>query len=83
MNPKLHGIRPGFQLFVLEGGDEVGSIRTVGENHLDVYIENSGDFVVDALAVARVHDGKVVLDPTRLDAALKRAIAHAHDREDS
>jgi hypothetical protein len=29
-----------------------------------------------------VHDGKVIVDVGRLDARLRAAIAHAHDREE-
>jgi hypothetical protein len=51
-------------------------------NALVIYIENAGDFVVPLEAVRRVHDGKVILDVERLDARLREAIAHAHDREE-
>jgi hypothetical protein len=33
-------------------------------------------------AIQRVHDGKVIVDVGRLDARLREAIAHAHDREE-
>jgi hypothetical protein len=49
---------------------------------LIIYIENAGDFEVPAEAVRRVHDGKVIVDTRRLDARLRAAIAHAHDREE-
>ena len=45
-------------------------------------LENAGDFEVPLGAVQSVHDGKVVLDAERLDARLRQAIAHAHDREE-
>ena len=51
-------------------------------NALIVYVENAGDFEVPLSAVQSVHDGKVVLDAKQLDARLRHAIAHAHDREE-
>jgi hypothetical protein len=72
----------GYQVFVEDGGEEIGSVRAVRRDHLLVYVENAGDFEVRAEAIRRVGDGKVVLDPARLDAAVRDAIAHAHDREE-
>lgn len=77
-------VKVGFQVFTEEGGEECGAVRDVapqGRAEIIVYIENAGDFVVPAAAVRSVHDGKVVLDPARLDQDLLEAIAHAHDRE--
>jgi hypothetical protein len=79
---KLNGIEVGYQVFLTEGGEEFGAIRSVGQHELVVYVENAGDFKVTAEAVKRVHDGKVILDVTRVDPALREAIAHAHDREE-
>jgi hypothetical protein len=72
----------GDQLFLEEGGDEIGAVREVASDHLVVYIEASGDFVVPGAWVRAAHDGKVVLDRTKIDnAALLSAAAHAHDDE--
>ena len=49
---------------------------------LVVHVENAGDSMVPLEAVRRVHDGKVILAAERLDDRLRRAIAHAHDREE-
>lgn len=75
-------VEVGYQVFVEEGGEEVGAVREVHPHQLTVYLENAGDFVVPAAAVLRVHDGKVIVDANHLPAALREAIAHAHDRED-
>jgi hypothetical protein len=77
-------IEIGFQVYLVEGGEEFGAVRGYAPdtNALIVYVENAGDFEVPLEAVHRVHDGKVTLDATRLDARLRQAIAHAHDREE-
>jgi hypothetical protein len=79
---KLTTVEVGYQVFVAEGGEEIGAVRAVSAHDLVVYVENAGDFKVAAEAVSSVHDGKVVLEPGRLDPALRAAIAHAHDREE-
>lgn len=71
----------GYQVYVQEGGEEVGAVREVHADHLLVYIENAGDFRVGPDAIHSVHDGKVILDAERIDDALRSAIAHAHDAE--
>ena len=77
-------IEIGFQVYLVEGGEEFGAVRgyVPNTNALIIYVENAGDFEVPLEAVHRVHDGKVILDATRLDARLRQAIAHAHDREE-
>ena len=77
-------IEIGFQVYAVEGGEEFGAVRGYmpNANALVIYIENAGDFVVPLEAVHRVHDGKVIVDVGRLDARLREAIAHAHDREE-
>ena len=80
-----HGpIEIGFQVYAEEGGETFGAVCGVvpQTNALIIYIENAGDFEVPAEAVRRVHDGKVIVDVGRLDARLRAAIAHAHDREE-
>jgi hypothetical protein len=80
-----HGhIEIGFQVYAVEGGEEFGAVRGYMPNAhaLVIYIENAGDFLVPLEAVKRVHDGKVIVDVGRLDAVVRRAIGHAHDREE-
>jgi hypothetical protein len=81
---QLSHIEIGFQVYLVEGGEEFGAVRSYvpDANALVVYVENAGDFVVPLEAVRSVHDGKVVLDAGRIDKSLRRAIAHAHDREE-
>lgn len=74
-------VRIGDQLFLEEGGEEIGAVRQVESDHLVVYIEAAGDFVVPGPWVRAAHDGKVVLDPERLDERLLAAARSAHDRE--
>ena len=81
---ELGHIEIGFQVYLVEGGEEFGAVREYvpGSDTLLIYVENAGDFVVALDAVHSVHDGKVILDGTRIDARLRQAIAHAHDREE-
>ncbi len=71
----------GFQVYFQEGGEEIGAVRQVASDHLVVYVEGKGDFVVQPQAVHAAHDGKVLLDATKVDAALLEAAGHAHERE--
>ncbi len=71
----------GYQVYVEEGGEEIGAVREVHRDHLLVYVENAGDFKVDGDAIRSVHDGKVLLDVAQLADDLRAAIGHAHDEE--
>jgi hypothetical protein len=77
-------IEIGFQVYAVEGGEAFGAVPGYRPNAktLIISIENAGDFVVPLEAVQRVHDGKVLVDMGRLDARVRAAIAHAHDREE-
>jgi hypothetical protein len=82
---KLPNIEVGFQVFVSEGGQEIGAVRQVapfGRPELEIYVENAGDFVVPLTAVVSVHASKVILDDKKLETKLQKAIRHAHDAED-
>src|ERR1044072_6058144 len=51
-------IEIGYQVFVSDGGEEVGAVREVSPNgkpEIVVYVENSGDFFVPLSAVEAVH----------------------------
>ena len=78
MNP----IREDYAVFVHDGDKQVGAVRHVSHNEIRVYVENAGDFAVPLSAVKEVTDDKVVLDSSKLDAALRKAIGHAHSGED-
>jgi hypothetical protein len=69
------------QVFLEEGGEEIGAVRKVAKDHLVVYVENNGDFEVAGPAVRAAHDGKVVLDAAKLTPELLKAIDKAHSKE--
>jgi len=71
----------GDQVFLEEGGEEVGAVRLIRPGNMRIYVENAGDFDVPYDAVRAVHDGKVVLDLALLSESLQDAIKHAHDSE--
>jgi hypothetical protein len=77
-------IEIGSQVYLEEGGDPCGAVRDVpraNREEITIYVENSGEFIVSMDAVHAAHDGKVILDRTRLDQCLLDAVAHAHDAE--
>ena len=71
----------GFQVYLEEGGEEVGAVREVHREYMLIYIENAGDFRIGPDGIRRVHDGKVILDATGLTDEVRAAIRHAHDEE--
>jgi hypothetical protein len=75
-------IEVGYQAFLSDGGEEFGAVRQVLPDAVVVYVENSGDLVFPIDAVEKVHFGKVVFSPTKLDPKLCDAIRHAHDAEE-
>jgi hypothetical protein len=82
---KLPLIENDFQVFVSDSDEEVGAVRYVapqGRPELIVYVENAGEFTVPLTAVQSVASGKVILDCSKLDVVLRRAIGHAHDAEE-
>ena len=78
-------IEVGYQVFVADGGEEVGAIRQVapnGQRELVIYVENAGDFVVPLDAVEAIHAQKVIVNCGKLEPRLREAIGHAHDAEE-
>lgn len=75
-------IRVGFDVFARDGGHAFGAVREVRKNEIVIYVENAGDFTIPMSAIADAHSEKVILDPKKIDDALKSAIGHAHFRED-
>ena len=71
----------GDQLFLEEGGEEIGAVRKVAPDHLVVYVEAAGDFVVPGPWVRAAHHGKVLLDPEKVDPQFLAAAHSAHDHE--
>jgi hypothetical protein len=74
-------VEVGDQVFLMEGGEEIGAVRKVAPDHLVIYVEAAGDFSVRAESVKSAHDHKVVLDTGHLDAKLLDAARTAHERE--
>ncbi len=66
-----------------EADDPIGAVRKIQPDHLLVWIEGAGDFIIQPREVASSHDGKLVLDEQRLEPQLKDAIRRAHQRETS
>jgi hypothetical protein len=78
-------IETGYQVFVSDGGEEVGAVREVASNgrpEVVIYVENAGDFFVPLSAVEAVHSQKVILNCAKLERGLRQAIGHAHDAEE-
>lgn len=71
----------GDHVFLEEGGEEIGAVRKVERDHLVVYIEAAGDFVIKGPEVKAVHYGKVILEPENLEPRLLEAAKTAHERE--
>jgi len=74
-------IQVGDQIFLEEGGEEIGAVRMVAKDHLVIYIEGAGDFTLSGPEIAAVHDGKVRLDPSKLGPQLLAAAQAAHVQE--
>lgn len=69
------------QVYLEEGGEELGAVRQVASDHIVVYVENFGDHRVDGAAVKAAHDGKVILDRAQLSGEILNAIQNAHSKE--
>jgi ribosomal protein L24 len=69
------------QVYLEEGGEELGAVRKVEHDHIVVYVENAGDFKVSGPAVKASHDGKVILDRTQLAPEFLQAVDKAHTKE--
>lgn len=72
----------GDHVFLEEGGEEIGAVRKIERDHLVVYIEAAGDFIVRGPEVKAIHYGKVVLEPEKVDPRLLEAARVAHEREE-
>ena len=74
-------VEVGDQVFLIEGGEEIGAIRQVTPTHIVVYVEGAHDFTVAGPAVKAAHDHKVVLDPAKCEPELLEAARRAHESE--
>ncbi|MBS0241234.1 MAG: hypothetical protein JSS20_03595 [Proteobacteria bacterium] len=78
----LERIQKGDMVFLAEGQEGIGAVHGTNGNNLVVYVENAGDFDIPASAVLRVHDRKVIVDPTKVPKRMLDALGHTHDKED-
>jgi len=76
-----YGVSVGDQVFLDGNDEEIGAVRDVKPDHVVVYLENAGDFIVRGPHVKSAHDGKLVLDPRHAEPALLAAARTAHARE--
>jgi hypothetical protein len=76
-----YGVSIGDQVFLDGNDEEIGAVRQVMPDHVVVYVENAGDFIVRGPHVKSAHDGKLVLDPSHVEPALLEAARSAHERE--
>ena len=74
-------VQVGDQVYLQEGGEEIGAVREVARDHLVIYVEGAGDFVIEGPEVVSSHHGKLILDPTRLPAQMRSATERAHELE--
>ena len=74
-------VNVGDQVFLEEGGEEIGAVRKVERDHLVVYIEAAGDFLIHGPEITAIHHGKVILAPDKVDGRLLDAARGAHERE--
>jgi hypothetical protein len=76
-------IRVGYQVYLEDGGDEVGAVRDLCGHRPEivVYVENARDFNVPLEAIKAVHFEKVVLDQKRLPEDMRLALRRAHETE--
>ncbi|HEY4180769.1 MAG TPA: hypothetical protein VGM90_28185 [Kofleriaceae bacterium] len=71
----------GDQVFIDQALEEVGAVRQIAKDHLVVYIENAGDFVVKGNQVKSASNGKLILDSETAEPALLAAAKKAHVNE--
>jgi hypothetical protein len=79
---RLPPIEVGYQAFAKGAEEEFGAVRQVRAEDLVIYIEDAGDTVVPLSTVLEVIEGKVIVDTSKLDDTVRRAIENAHRDED-
>jgi len=79
---RLPPIELGYQAFAKGAEEEFGAVRQVRAEDLVIYIEDAGDTVVPLSAVTEVIEGKVIVDTSKLEDGVRRAIENAHRDED-
>lgn len=78
---RSYAVSVGDHVFLEDGGEEIGAVRKVERDHLVVYVEAAGDFIIHGPEVRAVHHGKVVLVPELVDPQLLEAARSAHENE--
>jgi hypothetical protein len=79
---RLPPIEVGYQAFAKGAEEEFGAVRQVRAEDLVIYIEDAGDTVVPLSTVLEVIEGKVIVDTSKLEDGVRRAIENAHRDED-
>lgn len=78
-----HTIKVGYRAFVDDSDEAFGAVRAILSSELlSVYVENTGEFVVEREAIVSIGEEKVTFAHAKLDERLRAAIRHAHDAED-
>ena len=76
-------IKVGYRTFLDNSDEAFGAVRAIlSSEHLSVYVENTGEFLVERAAIVSVGEEKVTFAHAKLDAQLRAAIKRAHDAED-
>jgi len=78
----MTAIEVGHVVILAEGSEGIGAVRELRKDGFVLYVEGAGEFFIPQSAVRRAHDGKVLVSTDAVDARLRDAIKHAHDRED-
>ena len=77
------GIKVGYRTFLDNSDEAFGAVRAIlSDEHLSVYVENTGEFLIEKAAVISVGSEKVTFAHAKLDDRVRAAIQHAHDAED-
>jgi hypothetical protein len=78
----IHTIETGHLAFIPGRVEAIGAVRSVSDEAVTIYVENSGEYDVPVTAVTGVHDGKVMINTAMLPPAFLAAVVHVHDSED-
>lgn len=81
MNMRFENITVEWEVFPAEGTVGIGGVRRVNRESLLVHLENYGEAEISRDQIKSAHDGKVILDLTKLPHELLTAIGHAHEIE--
>jgi len=75
-------IQEGFDVFLRDGGGNVGAVRAVRVHEIVVYVENAGDFVVPMSSVVDAESEKDILDSKKLPERMLEAVRVRERAED-